>query len=184
MSGNRTTDHIYDGIEEYDNNLPNWWLATLWLTVIYGIGYWGYYQTFGIGTSIAEAYEEDIAAALIAFPPPDPKEAGISNEELIALSEDPALVAEGAEMFKQLCVSCHASNAGGMIGPNLTDNAWLHGGKPLDIRYTIFNGWPDNGMTAWGPMIGEDGVRKLTAFVLSIRNTNVSGLKPQGEVEP
>jgi cytochrome c oxidase cbb3-type subunit 3 len=108
----------------------------------------------------------------------------VTAESLLAGSHDAARVAEGKALFITYCAPCHGPEGGGKIGPNLTDNAWIHGGAPEKIFAQITNGAPSKGMIAWGPQLGSERVKKLTAFVLSIKNTNVPGGKaPQGTVE-
>jgi cytochrome c oxidase cbb3-type subunit 3 len=91
-------------------------------------------------------------------------------------------VQEGAAVFATTCAACHAPTGGGNIGPNLTDEYWLHGGAPEEIYKSIRDGFPTKGMPAWGAQLGERRVRAVTAYVLSIRNTHAPGGKPpQGD---
>jgi cytochrome c oxidase cbb3-type subunit 3 len=105
----------------------------------------------------------------------------MSDESLIALSKDPAAVAEGKTVFLSTCAACHAQQGQGLVGPNLTDKFWIHGNAPKDLASTVINGWPEKGMPPWGKVLGEDKVRKVVAFVLTIKNTNVPGKAPQGD---
>ncbi|HKA86871.1 MAG TPA: c-type cytochrome [Haliangiales bacterium] len=92
--------------------------------------------------------------------------------------------AGGKEIFATACAPCHAANAGGHVGPNLTDEYWLHGGRPADILASVRFGWVDKGMPAWGPVLGEANVRAVVAYVVSLKNTRVAGGKaPQGTTE-
>jgi len=88
----------------------------------------------------------------------------------------------GQQAFAANCVACHEAQGQGKIGPNLTDAAWLHGGSPLEIFRTIRDGVPAKGMPSWGPALGRTGVAQVTAFVLSLRNKNIPGKAPEGEV--
>jgi cytochrome c oxidase cbb3-type subunit 3 len=91
-------------------------------------------------------------------------------------------VEDGKQVFVSTCAACHRADGGGNIGPNLTDEFWIHGDKPQDIWSTVHNGIPAKGMPTWGPQIGEAKVASVVAYVLSIRNTNVpNGKAPQGE---
>lgn len=165
--------HEYDGIEEADNQLPTWWLWTLFSAIAFSIGYWFYYEEFEAGPSLAESYyqEQAVAAAKTGADPTD--------EELLASVGTPVL-ALGAAVFQNNCVACHEQNGQGKIGPNLTDNAWLHGGTPSEIFRTIRDGFAAKGMPAWGPPLGRAGVLQVTAFVLSLRDKNVPGKAPEG----
>jgi cytochrome c oxidase cbb3-type subunit 3 len=178
----RVLGHDFDGIQEYDNRLPNWWLAILFGTIVFGVLYWAYFQTFHTGKTPAEAYQADMARAaearLAAM-----KNQAVTDESLLLMASVPDRVAAGRKIFEQFCVVCHGDRAQGNVGPNLTDAYWLHGGKPLQILNTVTNGVPDKGMVAWGNQLGPDRIQTVVAYVLSIKGTNVPGKAPQGEVE-
>lgn len=175
---------VYDGIEEHDNRLPNWWLATLFIAIIFSVFYWYYYQVTGAGPSQYEALkQEQTQLAALAKKNPGPS-ANALNQALAALARDPQVVARGEVIFKANCVVCHGQKGEGSIGPNLTDKHWLHGGHPAEIYETITQGVIEKGMLAWGPTLGDDKVKDVTAFVLSLKNSNVAGGKAaQGEEE-
>ena len=179
---NRATDHEYDGIEEYDNNLPNWWLATLWLSIAFSIAYWAYYHAFAVGPDQAGYYAAEVAAAEAAKPKPAPGGAELGDADLLALAKDEVALAAGAKSYATNCLACHGAKLEGAIGPNLTDSAWLHGGSPSEIHFSIDKGWPEKGMMAWGALLGETKVRQLTAYLLSVKNSDVPGKAPEGEV--
>ena len=89
----------------------------------------------------------------------------------------------GKKTFVSTCAPCHGLEGQGIIGPNLTDGAWLHGGKPIDVYTSVTNGYPEKGMRPWGPMLGTARIRAVTAFVLSIKGKNVAGGRPpQGTI--
>jgi cytochrome c oxidase cbb3-type subunit III len=105
-------------------------------------------------------------------------------ELLVAMAQNDAILAAGRATYAATCASCHAANGGGQVGPNLTDPYWVHGGGPEQILRSIREGWADKGMPAWGPQLGEEKVREVTAYVISLRGTNVPGGKsPQGDPE-
>ena len=166
--------HVYDGIEESDNELPRWWLATLYITIFFGAGYWFYYHEYNIGKLPPEAYAEELAAQAA-------RGGTVTNELLDGLAGSSSEVSAGQGIFAQNCAVCHGQRAEGNIGPNLTDNAWIHGGSPLQIHDTIKNGVGSKGMPAWGNSLGPQSVRRLTAYILSVRNTNVAGKPAQGD---
>ena len=174
-------DHEYDGIREYDNRLPNWWLYTLYGAILFAVGYWFYYHTLSAGNEVME--DHAIASADAARLQIERMGDGAFTDEALGLiAQVPERVVQGREIFQQFCVVCHAEDGGGNVGPNLTDAYWLHGSKPTDIWKTIHDGVPDKGMAAWGSQLGPTRVQSVTAFVLSIRNTNVSGKAPEGEL--
>ncbi len=182
MSDQKRTDeiqgeilHVYDDIEEADNNLPTWWLLTFYGAVAFGLVYWFHYHEYGIGKLQPEVYAEQMAAAAA--------ERGIvTDESLEALALDEPAVAAGKEIFTAQCYACHEQGQGRVgLGSNLTDEYWVHGGAPTDIHATVTNGIPEKGMTPWGAILGEDGVSQVTAYVLTLRNTNLEGGKPVEE---
>jgi len=165
--------HVYDGIEEADNELPTWWLWTFYGAIAFAVVYWFAYHELEALPLPSEEY----AAALQA------QAAGgeVSEELLTAMASNPDAVAAGNEIFQENCAVCHKERGEGNIGPNLTDPYWIHGGAPTDIYRTIHDGVLQAGMPAWGQTLGAEAVQKVTAFVLSIRDSNVPGKEPQGE---
>lgn len=175
--------HEVDGIQEYDNKLPNWWLYTLYGAIGFAIVYWYTYQTAGIGQSPTEAYKAEVDRAL-AEQAMQIKVGEATPEALAALSKDPVAAALGKQVFVSTCAACHRADGGGMVGPNLTDDFWLHGGAPDKIYRTISTGVPDKGMPAWQPQLGALKTQAVAAYVLGLRGKNVAGGKaPQGERE-
>jgi cytochrome c oxidase cbb3-type subunit 3 len=166
--------HEYDGIEEADNELPKWWVAVFIGTVLFGGGYYFVYEKFHMQPSPAQ--ELAVIAAERA------KNTGsYSDSELLAAAGNPKAVEAGKLAYNTNCVACHGAKSEGNIGPNLTDSQWLHGGAPSSIFATIRDGVPAKGMPTWGAILGTQGVRDVTAFVLTVRNTNIQGKAPQGE---
>lgn len=167
--------HEYDGIEEADNELPTWWLAIFIGTTIFAGAYWLAYEQFEIEPPAAEA----LAAAQAA----ERAKAGeVSDDDLLAEAKNAASVAQGKQAFTTNCVACHAEKGEGKIGPNLTDANWLHGGAPVAIFNVVKDGVLAKGMPAWGPVLGPAATKSVVAYVLTLRNTNVAGKEPQGEL--
>lgn len=167
--------HEYDGIEEADNRLPLWWLATFFGAVIFAAIYWSVYSSYGLLKPPFADYQEEQAALDAA------SGALLTDAELAAFAADPARVAEGRAVFAQNCVVCHGERAEGKIGPNLTDGFWLHGGTPKDIFRIIRLGYAPKSMPEWGNVLGPRRTQSAAAFVLSLRGTDASGGKePQG----
>jgi cytochrome c oxidase cbb3-type subunit 3 len=106
-----------------------------------------------------------------------------TDQSLLLVAALPDRVAAGRKVYEQFCVVCHSQQGEGNVGPNLTDPYWIHGGRPLDIHRTITEGVPEKGMVAWGNQLGPLRVQDVTAYVISIKNTNVAGKAPQGEPE-
>lgn len=156
--------HIYDGIQEFDKRLPNWWLWTLYGTILFSAGYWVLYHQMEIAPEPGVAVTAQIKESqLIAA-----KNAGqLTDEVLWNMSKDPQVVAAGKATFDTTCASCHMPTMTGGIGPNLVDNDWIHGGKPLEVVKTITEGVPAKGMLTWGPMLGQKKIGEVAAYILS-----------------
>ena len=171
--------HTFDGIEEFDNRLPNWWLFILFASILFSLGYWFYYESFGVGKTSAQQYE----AQQLAFAEAQLSKAGpVTDEALFAVAGSQERIAAGAALFAQFCVACHLPQGQGIVGPNLTDNYWIHGAAPSNIYDVIDKGVLAKGMVAWGPQLGPQKLQSLTAFVLSIKGTNVQGKAPEGDL--
>ena len=175
-------DHEYDGIREYDNPLPAWWTTLFWITIVFAVIYFVFYG-FGPGKTVVEAYNQEMVAyydlqaqQLLALGP-------IKESTLLKLMDDESMIAGGAQIFQSKCAQCHAANAGGNIGPNLTDDYWLHGGKLTDIYHTITEGVPSKGMLAWKNQLSPAEILSVAAYVGSLRGSNPSPAKaPQGKL--
>ena len=173
--------HEYDGIREADHGLPRWWLGTLWGAIAFAPLYWLYFHSFAIAPNPGAEYHEHAMAVASAEALKLKAMGSMTPAALLALSRDPASVEQGKAVFASTCLPCHGANAGGTIGPNLTDAYWLHGDKPEEIYATIRDGVLPKGMPAWGAMLGEERVRVVAAYVLTVRDSNVVGGKaPQG----
>lgn len=167
--------HEYDGIEEADNELPKWWVAVFVGSIVFGGAYYLVYEKYHWQPSPAQ--ELAVVAAERA------KTMGFfSDTDLLALSKDAKAVGAGKAVYATNCVACHGAKHEGTIGPNLTDRHWLHGGAPTNIFDTIRDGVPAKGMPTWGAILGNQGVRDVTAYLLTVRDTQVAGKAPQGEL--
>ncbi len=182
-AGKRDADlveHEYDGIREYDNPLPGWWVWSFWGSFVFAIGYCFHYWA-GDGVSVHDAYEQEMAAVRGEQAKRALAES-VSEEGLKKLAGDAALMADAKALFGQRCVPCHGDRAQGVIGPNLTDEYWLHGDTLMEIHHTVSEGVPDKGMPAWKMQLSPAQVRELAAFVGTLRGTHVPGKAPQGEL--
>jgi cytochrome c oxidase cbb3-type subunit 3 len=156
--------HTYDGIQEYDKRLPNWWLFTLYGAIAYAVVYWMFYHEFHIGLEPGVAVEMQITENRAAAN----RNANVLSDDLIwKLSQDAQTVDAGKATFLANCASCHLATLTGQIGPNLIDEYWIHGGTPLEVIKTIDKGVLEKGMPTWGPVLGNQKITEVAAFIFS-----------------
>lgn len=172
----RLMSHGYDGIREFDNPLPGWWVWIFWATIVFSLGYWAYYQ-IGPGPSEVAVYEAEMREA--AARQPVATSSGASTDQaLLALQKNAGALAKGKEIFAGRCVPCHGDRGQGIVGPNLTDDFWLHGGRPSEIYHTITEGEPEKGMIPWKTQLSPEEIAAVTAYVGTLRGTNPPNPKP------
>lgn len=176
--------HKYDGIREYDNPMPGWWvwlfIGSIAFAPIYmlGINQFGFIDSYEDNLAESQAELAEIREVYEATGPSFKTDAGALRE----YAADPLMVASGAETFTTLCVACHGDKGQGLIGPNLTDEFWINGGSEEDIYRNISEGVPANGMPAWNLSLSEEEMAGAMAYVISLGGTNPEGAKePQGE---
>ncbi len=178
-STEETVGHSYDGIEEYDNPLPRWWFMLFVGTVIFALGYLVLYPGLGNWKGILPGYEggwtqvkewqREMDRANEQYGPLYAKFASMPVEEV---AKDPQALKMGGRLFASNCSVCHGSDAKGAYGfPNLTDSEWLWGGEPETIKTSILAG-RQAAMPGWLNVIGEDGIRNVTGYVLSLSGRN------------
>ncbi|HWB63306.1 MAG TPA: cbb3-type cytochrome c oxidase N-terminal domain-containing protein [Chitinophagales bacterium] len=174
-------DHNYDGIKELDNNLPPWWKYSFYISIVWAIAYTAYYDVLGGPTSHDE-YEAAVAQAKINQEAYARTHANMVDENTVTLA-DAAGISDGADIFKTNCTPCHGQSAEGGIGPNLTDDYWLHGGSIKDVFKTIKYGWPNKGMKSWQADLSPSQIRDVASYVKSLHGTKPANAKaPQGEL--
>lgn len=167
---NRTTGHVYDGIEEYDNPLPRWWFNLFIITFIFGFIYLIVYPGMGswkglIGWTSVGELQGDQAKAQETYAETFDVYAQTSIQELIY---DNGAMKIGGRLFANNCAVCHGADGGGNYSfPNLTDDDWLWGGSPERIKESITHGLQNN-MPAWGEILGETKVNQAAEYVLKI----------------
>jgi len=177
-TNDRLIEHSYDGIQEYDNPMPRWWLLSFAGTIIFSVIYLFNVGPVGNGKGRVADYEDDMKAFAAAHPAPT---GAVSADLLLAMVKDKEEVHEGGETYKTYCASCHRMDGGGLIGPNLTDNAWIHGGQITDIHQTLVNGVLEKGMPSWSKLLKPEQLNQVVAYVVSLQGSNPENPKaPQG----
>ncbi|WP_439880111.1 c-type cytochrome [Pontibacter sp. MBLB2868] len=175
------SNHDFDGIQEYDNDLPPWWKYMFYASIVFGIGYMLHFHVFRTGALQTEEYEMEMQqAALFAAKNADDPNA-VTNYEALT---DAAALESGKSIFATNCAACHGQEGQGVVGPNLTDEYWLHGGDVNDIFKTVKFGVPAKGMVPWQGKLTKDQILEVSSYILSLKGSNPANAKePQGEKE-
>lgn len=173
----RSFDYDYDGIQEYDNPLPRWWVYLFIGTIIFAAVYYPYYH-FGSGKLPSQQWAEDMEEWNRLHPPvPLPNE-----DELMPMSSDKGVLERGKGVFATRCVSCHGPDGGGQVGPNLTDDYAIHGYSRANIVKVVNDGVAAKGMIAWGPQLSREDVVAVGLYAYSLRGSKPANPKaPQGD---
>ncbi|HLT73647.1 MAG TPA: cbb3-type cytochrome c oxidase N-terminal domain-containing protein [Ohtaekwangia sp.] len=177
-------EHSYDGIRELDNHLPPWWKYLFYFTIVWSVVYLiAYHVTDSLPLQIDEynnqvAKAEEVKKQFLATQPKVE-----IDESTLTYVKDDAIIAKGKEIYTAYCVSCHKADGGGMIGPNLTDEYWLHGGDVKSVYAVVKNGVPEKGMVSWANVLSPEQLRNVSFFVMSLQGSNPPGAKaPQGTI--
>ena len=176
-------DHDYDGIKELDNALPPWWKWGFYITLIVGVFYLMRFHVWKSGPTPLEEYNTEMQIAEIQLVKYRKNLKDDINETNVTMA-DAAGIEAGKKLFQGICNTCHGSyGEGNAVGPNLTDQYWLHGGTINDVFRTITIGVPEKGMQSWQKTYTPTEIRNLASFVLSLQGSNPPNAKaPQGEL--
>ncbi len=178
--------HVYDDIKELDNRIPPWFNYLFAGTIVFAFIYMIDYHVAGISKLSADEYMEEIVTANLQKKIMLASGGTINENALIALKDAESLK-EGDEIFHKFCFTCHGPQAGGLVGPNLTDEYWIHGGGIKNVYNTIKKGVPTKGMISWELVFSQKQIQNIGSYVLSLQGTNPPGGKsPEGQkyVEP
>jgi cytochrome c oxidase cbb3-type subunit 3 len=177
------TDHEYDGIKELDNNLPPWWLYGFYLTIVFSLVYMFHYHVLGTGPSSEEEYQAELVAAEEARQAYLAETGAVIDENSVVRIFDEELLSKAQVTFVEKCAPCHTPSGGGSVGPNLTDEYWIHGGSVNDIFGVIKYGVPEKGMIPWQGILTPEEMQHLASYIMNLQGTNPEGgLPPQGEL--
>lgn len=177
------TGHSYDGIRELNNVTPPWFIAGFVVTIAVAIIYmWRYHVSETAPLQIAE-YNMEVAEAKAQHEAFLKTQANNVDENSVALLDADGIAA-GQALFAANCVACHGDKGqGAVVGPNLSDNYWLHKGSIQDIFKSIKYGWQEKGMKSWKDDFSPNQIAQLASYVYSLRGSNPPGAKePQGEL--
>ena len=175
-------DHDFEGIKELDSTIPPWFAWLFILTIIFAAYYMIDYHIVGSGQVMAEEYNEEVRIASLE------REALIKsgafvNEETVTLLTDPAGLEAGKNIFQTNCIACHAADGGGIVGPNLTDDYWIHGGGIKNVFKVIKYGVVEKGMIAWQTQLNPNQMQEVASYVLSLHGTTPAAPKqPEGQI--
>ena len=175
-------DHDYDGIKELDNALPPWWKYGFYITIVVAVFYILKFEVWHTGMNPTQEYAAEMTAAKIQT---DAYLAAAKDnvDENSVTQLDAAGAAAGKEIFTKTCVACHLAEGQGSVGPNLTDDYWIHGGGIKDIFKTIKYGYPDKGMQSWQSTYSPVQIQQLASYIRTLKGTNPPNPKaPQGDL--
>jgi cytochrome c oxidase cbb3-type subunit 3 len=175
-------DHEADGIRELDNNLPRWWVWLFYATIAFAVVYLGYYHVFHAGNLMAAEYKAEMKIGeAVKFGTMSRFEQTLASLEP---SKDPQVLETGKATFIKFCAPCHRPDAGGLVGPNLTDDYWIHGSNFVDNVKTIWDGVPQKGMVTWKGTLKPNEVTAVASYIYTLRGTKPPKPKPPENLAP
>jgi cytochrome c oxidase cbb3-type subunit 3 len=175
--------HDYDGIKELDNTLPPWWVYLFYGCIVFAVVYLVRFEIMG-GDNQETELKNEMAQAKIDVAQYMKTAPDLMDEKTVTLLTDPADLAAGKAIYTTNCVACHRPDAGGQIGPNLTDDKWILGGGIKNVFHTLVNGGRDGkGMISWKATLKPKEMQKVASYVLSLQGSNpVDPKAPEGEI--
>lgn len=175
-------DHEYDGIKELDNPVPAWFNALFYSTITFGVVYLLVYHVFGWGPNQDQEYQREMALAERAKQEFLAQSANLIDESTIEIDATGTLSASGKAIYMANCAVCHGNAGEGGIGPNLTDEYWLHGGDIKDVFAVVKYGVPEKGMVPWEQTLTPGQIAEVSNYIITLAGTNPPNPKePQGE---
>lgn len=176
-------DHDYDGIKELDNHLPPWWINMFYLTIVFAVGYILIYHVWNKAPLSAEEYEITMENARKEVEKHQSQMSNSIDEKTVSLLlDDTKAIANGKAIFDANCMACHGAVGEGTVGPNLTDEFWLHGGSIHDVFKTVKYGVPEKGMISWQTVLRPKDMEDVSNYILSLQGTKpANGKAPEGE---
>lgn len=180
--GDILLDHDYDGIKELDNNLPPWWVALFYITIGFSVVYLAYYHFSDAGKSAREEYAIEMEEAEKAVAAYRAKQSDQVTEDNVTVVTNDAALAAGKATFTTLCATCHGQNGEGGVGPNMTDEYFLHGCEIKDVFKTIKYGVPEKGMISWQSQLRPSEMQNVASYIMTLVGNTVENPKePEGD---
>lgn len=174
------SNHEYDGIQELNNPMPKWWLWMFYISIVFAAVYMLRYHVLKTGDLQDEEYAKEMAKAAMMMKPKVSKE--LSANTVTILTDEASMIA-GKAIYDKNCMVCHLAKGEGLVGPNLTDEYWVHGGSIGDIYRIIEVGNPSKGMISWKGQLTPKQMQEVGSFILSMQGTNPPNQKaPEGEL--
>ncbi len=175
-------DHDYDGIRELDNKLPRWWVWLFNLTTLFAVLYLLHYHVLHKGKLMAAQYQDEMRLGEVI----KAKAMGDFETSMASLqpSKDATVLAAGKDTFMKLCAPCHRADGGGLVGPNLCDDYWIHGSNFVDNLRTIWNGVPAKGMVTWKGTLKPTTIYAAASYIYTLRGTKPPNPKPPENTAP
>jgi cytochrome c oxidase cbb3-type subunit 3 len=155
-----------DGIEEYDNPLPDWWLGLFWICILWAVGYTVHYHFIGDRSQVGE-FQDEMAAAAVRWP--------VQGAADVQFAMTPEAIAGGEMVYTTYCFVCHGQKLEGGIGQSFLDDVWIHGSTPDEVIHTITEGVPEKGMAPWASILSAEQINHAAAYVLA-KNAEALGI--------
>lgn len=175
-------DHEFDGIRELDNTIPPWFNILFYSTIVIAVLYMLNYHVFKMSGLSAEEYNDEMKVAAMQREELIRTGAFI-NENTVKLMTDDATISEGKTIFNTNCSACHGTTGAGLIGPNLTDDYWIHGGGVVNVFKTVKYGVPVKGMISWQNQLNPKQMQAVANYILTLKGTNPPNAKqPEGTI--
>lgn len=177
-------DHEYDGIRELDNGMPPWFMYLFYGTIAFAVFYLAYYHVFGVGKLQMEEYEHQMAEGQRQVEEYRAQMAEFITEDNVTFVDDKSRLKNGEKIYIAQCATCHGQKGEGGVGPNLTDDYWIHGGTVSEIFATIKYGVPEKGMIPWEAQLSPSDMQDVTSYIITLRGTlpEGEGKDPEGEL--
>lgn len=173
--------HEYDGIKELDNKLPKWWLWLFYITIIFAVVVFVRLHVIKTADLQDDLYKKEVEAAIIKYKAVRP--ANTIDASNVTLLTDATALDAGKAIFEKSCMVCHLAQGQGLVGPNLTDDYWIHGCKIGDLFNLITIGVPEKGMISWKDQLTGPQIQQVASYILSLKGSNPPNPKaPQGEL--